>query len=170
MWCLCAPRDTWEAWVAWARPCWEAHCGQMGATMDIGLKLASKFAWFTPVNAAYGINHNHSIVPTQCLVKAVRGGTCPLLADCPRSTSFAQSQSHWQNCTEGGRCTPVPDDIVHLAFLELGQQAQTFPYVSRSVPVLHKVPLFFFTSWENSTEFFHTPWGCFEMSKMASEH
>lgn len=116
----------------------------MDATMDIGLKLASKFAWFTPVNAAYGINHNHSIVPTQCLVKAVRGGTCPLLADCPRSTSFAQSQSHWQNCTEGGRCTPVPDDIVHLAFLELGQQAQTFPYVSRSVPVLHKVPLFFF--------------------------
>lgn len=84
MWCLCAPRDTWAAWVAWARPCWEARCGQMDTTMDIGLKLASKFAWFTPVNAAYGINHNHSIVPTQCFGQGCERGHMPFASWLPQ--------------------------------------------------------------------------------------
>lgn len=49
--------------------------------------------------------------------------------------------------------------------------SQTFLYVNHSAPTLHKVPVFFFfSSWENFTEFFHIPWGSFEVNKMASEH
>lgn len=110
---------------------------------------------------------------TQHLIKALRRGTS-VPADypevnVPHTKKLILSLLKLSVSKEGGG--PVcSGNVLYFGFLELGQRK--FKHSHMSITQLQHCikSLSFFSSWENSTEFFHIPWGCFEMSKMASEH